>query len=665
MSAGSVLRIADADQSALSEPSTLVEPSALVEDSVHPASMPTHEPRRLSVHGADALGGSGVGVIGLAEERASLSEPESGDIATSGWLIQAASDVRAAMGEVVGGATELTTTTSRVHERLLIDPFELHLLRTPCFKFWCLAASNVLLAVLVTFLTFAPTADALAERTFAQRAHPYLLLVWSVGGCGSEYRQIGSSYAQIKAEVLSLFRPDRPSWYRSDVFNILDFVTYHLIFATVVLPPESASTATALCSIASVCAYFRLLRLLTLSVSLGPLVLMLIKMMGDVLKLMAILTVVVLALSSGVYVLMARKGAVPTSFSSTLAATTLSTDSCEIFSLFAQGGNAGGPFFETIFVLLNAAVMMSDIVPCLISQAGSEHWALAWLWSFLFVLSTAILLLNVLIAMMAKTFDEVWESSELNYQSLFARQYVNQVMRPPEPPPLNVLRGAFVLLNTLLEVLHVLVPSRLTRLHGAIASLHRIIRASFEYDTLLRLKVAREGAAKRVRENNLDLTEEYVGTTFAGRNAFQAWKAALTVEEQADRIVEYCACRESQDFQEGRWRAQMMRRVVGKLEALDGHMRSHQHQLDELVIAQRHTQADRRGSTGEHASSSVNGDGRLSMTNRQERWSVVFKRSTSNRSRTTLDQATHDEDACEDGLLALSKDGKDETTLSA
>ena len=50
-----------------------------------------------------------------------------------------------------------------------------------------------------------------------------------------------------------------------------------------------------------------------------------------------------------------------------------------------------------------------------------------------------LLLLNMLIAMMAKTFDHVWESSETNFQFLFTQMVFSAKAQPTAPPPLYLL----------------------------------------------------------------------------------------------------------------------------------------------------------------------------------------------------------------------------------
>ena len=72
---------------------------------------------------------------------------------------------------------------------------------------------------------------------------------------------------------MSLVKPDVPSLYRSDVFNIADILTSILLLIALSLEHSHPHSAAILCSLASITAWYRLLRVLTLSASLGPLVL--------------------------------------------------------------------------------------------------------------------------------------------------------------------------------------------------------------------------------------------------------------------------------------------------------------------------------------------------------------------------------------------------------
>ena len=60
-----------------------------------------------------------------------------------------------------------------------------------------------------------------------------------------------------------------------------------------------------------------------------------------------------------------------------------------------------------------------------------------------------LLLLNMLIAMMAKSFDNVGESRALNYNFLKAQMVVAAAKQPPAPPPFYVLSLVYDLYSLL------------------------------------------------------------------------------------------------------------------------------------------------------------------------------------------------------------------------
>ena len=59
----------------------------------------------------------------------------------------------------------------------------------------------------------------------------------------------------------------------------------------------------------------------------------------------------------------------------------------------------------------------------------------------------AVLLFNMLIAMMAKTFDHVWEQQELNYQFMLAQTVLTWRAQPTTPPPLNLLAIPYIVVG--------------------------------------------------------------------------------------------------------------------------------------------------------------------------------------------------------------------------
>jgi len=92
----------------------------------------------------------------------------------------------------------------------------------------------------------------------------------------------------------------------------------------------------------------------------------------------------------------------------------------------------------TFLTLLEGALTGSDFFECARNSAG--QWRAAWVISFAYVTLTAVLLLNMLIAMMAKTFDNIFEASATNYLYLFAQRTLALSKDDrPMPPPLNIV----------------------------------------------------------------------------------------------------------------------------------------------------------------------------------------------------------------------------------
>jgi hypothetical protein len=134
--------------------------------------------------------------------------------------------------------------------------------------------------------------------------------------------------------------------------------------------------------------------------------------------------------------------------------------------------------------------------------------AAGWVLAFIFSVTTGVLLLNMLIAMMAKTFDDVWAGSAINHQFLYARQLLTTSKREPEPPPLNVLRWPIYLVYFLLKICRHALPKG--RVRHACEQAHAFIMAGFEVSSWAT-------STSDQRRDNLDGAGEYIGTTFEVR----------------------------------------------------------------------------------------------------------------------------------------------------
>ena len=77
-----------------------------------------------------------------------------------------------------------------------------------------------------------------------------------------------------------------------------------------------------------------------------------------------------------------------------------------------------------------------DHLECL---EGTEQSFWAPTIMFVFLILTVVLLLNLLIAKFAKTFDVIFDTLDLNYQLLFARIVLSAKALPLFPAPFNLL----------------------------------------------------------------------------------------------------------------------------------------------------------------------------------------------------------------------------------
>jgi hypothetical protein len=270
------------------------------------------------------------------------------------------------------------------------------LLRIPWFKFILRLLSNVAASVLIPSLDIRAF-DEGAEAAPAAQALWYVMLLWSIAGLLSEVQMFAPSVSVLKQELRSLVSSAEPSLYRSDAFNLADMLTWILLLAGLL---SETSTATILISLSSVCSWYRLLRMLTLSNSLGPLVLMLVQMTKDVVRLLVIKVFVVVMVSSGLFILINAAGP------PNIPEAKLNDPhwKCAAFlDMFPPESGGFSRWQDLLFVLANAAISGETYTDCLIDESVSSHWIVAWVLSFTFNILTAVLLMNMLIAMMAKS----------------------------------------------------------------------------------------------------------------------------------------------------------------------------------------------------------------------------------------------------------------------
>jgi len=327
-----------------------------------------------------------------------------------------------------------TKKVSKIRGGIRLPYSSLYLLTTPIVKYVVASACECTLALLLTLPSTAWLADPL---------HGYLLLAWVTSSLAWEIRQM------VVTAGTTVWT--RASAYLTDRFNRIDLpailFTLAALVSAIVLdggnaecgkpatdllslnlmgcPPPSIQTST-LRAFAAFLLCLRVLRMLLVFPGLGPYILMVFRMLQDVRKFLAILVVAVLSFTAAFFNLYEP------------APTVRSTPTKGWPFLGSEPTciNYMDTFSSALVRLLEASVTGDNFFECV---RDSTHPISGWFWSFLFYAALGLLLLNMLIAMMAKTFDNVYEAAIPNFRYLFTQMVHSLKEQPPWPPPLYLL----------------------------------------------------------------------------------------------------------------------------------------------------------------------------------------------------------------------------------
>jgi hypothetical protein len=313
-------------------------------------------------------------------------------------------------------------------------------LNTPLFKFFISTVFDTAFSICLVWLP--PPCDLVADpstttclvrpspSTAFSGANPFaiLLAAWSLTNICTE---LGELYeAGLMAELSSLFVSGQNSKYFANVWNRLDLPAHSLGLIAMVLylmAPDAANggasylhMAFGVASYAVLLLLLRLARVLTTFSTFGPLVLMVFQMCVDVARFAVILALVIGAFSSSLFVL----GKTP-----------------EYQLCLGDEPNVLTMLFHTP---LTGEVPLS----CLAAEGSLE----AYVTEVIYTVIVVWLLLNMLIAMMAKSFDVVWDASEVNYLLSRSQLILTWADASPVPPPLNLLSLPYMVLYKLYQL---------------------------------------------------------------------------------------------------------------------------------------------------------------------------------------------------------------------
>ena len=281
-----------------------------------------------------------------------------------------------------------------------------YFLRLPVVKFGLECAADLALALVLTFL---PAAD-LATVPVA-----LLLLVWVGSGLLWEGRQLmAPSKSDAKSRLTRVY--DRFAAYWGDNINRVDATALIFSLAALVAFVSTGDSedawATSLRAVAVFLLWLRVIRVLLVSPKFGPFVLMFFRMLfGDVLYFLVLLLFLLVAFAASWTVLLDTTVLFDTASSpppdphvsdltkhlNDYASNSYELVGCHTSYQLVTGGNVS--FFSTLLRLLEGAVSANDHFEC--ARNSTKSPAAAWMISFVYVTLTAVLLLNMLIAMCA------------------------------------------------------------------------------------------------------------------------------------------------------------------------------------------------------------------------------------------------------------------------
>ncbi|KAL1527432.1 hypothetical protein AB1Y20_016098 [Prymnesium parvum] len=306
------------------------------------------------------------------------------------------------------------------------------ILDTPFIKF----------ALYVSFST--GLAVSLTNVSLVERGDNWLITLWVITSLVSELQE---------------WRVNGSAWYFTNVLNPVEIATVSLLAGTELIwvsgaevpyIEECESFGIVLLWLAVV------LRGLSLTTSLGPLVLMFMYMVADAAKWLTLMIAVIIAFAAGFLSLFNH-----------LVHRRLPDDGSGIWEegrLLEQHGIdhiddddecgdtaalLGSSIWSNMRALMLIGLEAGDeklSVQCL---AKSEHPFAGQMLLTIYLLTAVVVLLNMLIAMMAKSFEKVWEAQAQNYQYIFAMTVVEWEALPTAPPPLSLLNLPYKLLTLL------------------------------------------------------------------------------------------------------------------------------------------------------------------------------------------------------------------------
>lgn len=363
-----------------------------------------------------------------------------------------------------------------------------YLLEVPSLKFFSSFMSDVVLFVSLTLLSQPKYYTLLGwkpwngDETLTFFAAHFVL---ALGICFNEWRQYILSKVEIISEfgeivsktrltscngVFQLVSATTDMLYEMSRIEVLEFCDLFgpLLACASLLNSllSSSDTLPQTLSFALLLLGVRLLRVATMMPTLGPLILMINKMFYDVYTWLIVQATFMLGFASAFYALAGNPDTAVRPGSSENGAN--DDDVCGLLMISEHQDLDNNVFIgslkafgKTLLMLAESMLLQEAPLACMRTYSSSP--AAAELLLMLFQLFTAILMLNMLIAMMAKTFDRIHDETAINFNFLRAQTITTWVEQHPSPPPFNLLVAMYAPIKLIMTMVDRLITKRENR----------------------------------------------------------------------------------------------------------------------------------------------------------------------------------------------------------
>ena len=361
--------------------------------------------------------------------------------------------------------------------RLKDAQFSWYLLEVPCLKFYAAFVIDMLFFVSLTFLAQGPEHLEVFHSKIVEKLGLRFVVVfhafWATAIAYSDWeRFLSSKWAEIVDIREEVVRMTRHGFSLDSVtsgvtmiaslvamiFNIDQLVDVCDLFgpllALIVLADWSVKLEDdggtsvpmrAMLAYALLLYGWRLLRVMMIQGSMGPLVLTVNSMLFDVGRWLLVQLILVAGYTAALYALFGRPDT-DGPFTRRAgwddhACETVKLGNNQILDDYPTPVGPLGTLSLTFWVVIELFLSQQANMECMRQYSAFPVSASVLLMSFQAI--SAIMMINMLIAMMAKTFERITQESAVNFTYLRARVIIDWLERNPAPPPFTLFTFAF------------------------------------------------------------------------------------------------------------------------------------------------------------------------------------------------------------------------------